>query len=396
MTVFLSYAFRPLFLAAASYALLIVPYWALAWLGAYPLPSLLGNPIGWHGHEMIHGFAGAAIAGFALTAVATWTRRAPVAGFPLALLSGLWLAARLLAAFGGVRARPLLIVADLGFGIVLFLLMAREVVAAKNRRNYKVLALLALLPVTNGLFYAGLATHAPWTMATLVAALWVVILLVNLIGGRIIPGFTRNWLVRRAGARRLPDDALPPPFGRLDAWATWMLVGFAISDVVAVSPLATACLAAVTSVVLVARLARWQGHLAWRDPLVLVLHVAFAWIPVGVALLGAAAVGLVPRTAGAHALTVGAMTTMILAIASRAALGHTGRPLESHPLATSAFVLVTVSALSRVVASGGWGARPLLALSATTWALGFACFIWRYAPILVRPRRRSPGSLPTV
>lgn len=396
MTVLFSYAFRPLFLGATLYALLVVPYWALGWLGGYSMPSIIPNPLAWHGHEMIHGFAGAAIGGFALTAVATWTRRAPVAGAPLVVLGGLWLTARLLGAFGGIEIRALLAVTDVAFGVLLCLLMAREVIAARNRRNYKVLLLLALLPVTNALFYAGLALQAPWTMPALSAALWVVILLVNLVGGRVIPAFTGNWLARQTDTPESVPASRPPPFGSLDGLATWLLVGFAFVDVVGAPPWIVATLAAATSVTFVVRLARWKGFRSVREPLVLVLHVAFAWIPVAVALLGAAALGLLPRTAGVHALTTGAMTTMILAIASRAALGHTGRPLQSHPLVTASYVLVTLAAISRVAAAGGWGARPLLAASAAAWTVGFACFIWRYVPILLGPKVRSPRSLPTV
>jgi len=144
------------------------------------------------------------------------------------------------------------------------------------------------------------------------------------------------------------------------------------------------------------RLTRWQGIYTGDEPLVWVLHVGFAWLPLGVLMLAAASLDLLPASAGIHALTSGAITTMIVAVASRAALGHTNRSLESHPILTASFVLITLAAIFRVAATFGPGARVLLALSAIAWCLGFACFGWRYLPILTRPKVQRPGSLPTV
>jgi uncharacterized protein involved in response to NO len=394
MSTLFTYAFRPLFLLATFYAIVIVPYWVAAWLGAYSMPVSLGSPLWWHAHEMIHGFAGAAVGGFALTAVATWTKRPPVAGVPLIVLSSLWLAARILFVWPYPGIRVLAMSADLAYAVMLFVLMRREVVSARNQRNYKVLAILALLPVTNALFFVGLSRTSKWTMTTLVAGLWLVVLLINLIGGRIIPTFTRNWLRRHAQESASGPDTLPPAFDRLDLLATWLLVGFAALDVGGAPPSWLAALGAATGGVLLIRLYRWQGRRALRDPLVWVLHLGFVWIPIGVLLLSAAALGLVPRSAGIHALTAGAMTTMIVAVASRAALGHTGRPLRSHPLLTASYVLITVAAVARVMAAAGWGARPLLMASATTWVLSFVCFAWRFTPILTQPRQTSARSLP--
>ncbi len=336
MSVLFSYAFRPLFLLATLYALLIVPYWVAAWLGAHPMPSTLGTPVWWHAHEMIFGFAGAAIGGFALTAVATWTKRAPVAGAPLIALCAFWLIARVVFAAPFPMLLPLAIAADLSYGARLLALMSREVVLARNQRNYKVLLLLALLLASNALFFVGLSRGASWVMATLLAAMWLVVWLISLIAGRIIPGFTRNWLKRQVAVKQLEPAALPPAFDRLDLFTTGLLVLFGASQVAGAPRLATAVLGFITAALLLVRLGRWQGQRAFREPLVWVLHVAFAWIPIGVFLLSAAELGLVPRTAGTHALTSGAISTMVVAIASRAALGHTGRPLESHPLLTAA------------------------------------------------------------
>jgi uncharacterized protein involved in response to NO len=338
---------------------------------------------------MIHGFAGAAVGGFALTAVATWTKRPPVAGAPLFLLAALWLFARLLLA--SEVTLPFGIAADLAYGVGLLALMSREVVAARSVRNYKVLLILALLPVANALFFVGTSRGRGWAMTMLFAAMWLLVLLINLIAGRIIPAFTRNWMKRRVETGREQPLTLPPVFDRFDLLTTCLLVGFAVVHTAAAPPEWTAGLGVVTGALLFVRLARWQGIRALREPLVWVLHLAFAWIPLGVLLLSAAAAGLVPRTAGTHALTSGAIATMIVAVAGRAALGHTGRPLRSHPLLTAAYVAITVAAVFRVAATAGPGARFFLIASSAAWTAGFLCFAWRYAPILIQKKQQKPG-----
>jgi uncharacterized protein involved in response to NO len=396
MTVIFTYAFRSLFLLATLYAVAVVPLWAAAWLGYLPMPTSLGAPSWWHAHEMIYGFAGAAIGGFALTAVAMWTKRPPVAGAPLMILSALWLIARILFALPSPALLAPAIATDLGYGVLLFVLMSREVISARSQRNYKVLLILGLLPLTNGLFFLGMTRNADWTKTALFAGLWLVVLLVNLIGGRVIPGFTRNWLKRQLLEQKREPATLPPMFDRFDLLTTWLMVAFAILHLLEAPARWTAVIGLITSVMLFIRLTRWQGIHTGSEPLVWVLHVAFSWLPLGFLLLAFAEIGLLPQTAGVHALTSGAVTTMIIAISGRAALGHTGRALESHPVLTAAYVLITVAAICRVAATVGPGARPLLAVSAVAWLLGFVCFAWRYVPILTQPKAQMPGSLPTV
>ncbi len=396
VSVLFSYAFRPLFLLAILFAIVIIPYWVAGWLGAHSVPTMLGAPMWWHAHEMIYGFAAAAVGGFALTAVSTWTKRPPVAGAPLIVLSALWLIARVSFLLPVESVFVPALVADLAYGVLLCALTSREVIAARNRRNFTVLLILALLPIANALFFVGLATQASWTAAALVAGLWLLVLLINLIGGRIIPGFTRNWLKRQAQPNQRGPATLPPAFDRFDLFVTWLLVAFAAFQVGGAPSSWTATLGSITGLLLLFRLARWRGVHTLREPLVWVLHIAFAWVPMGVLLLSAAELGLAPRTAGTHALTSGAITTMIIAVAGRAALGHTGRPLESHPLLTTAYVLITIAAIARVAATAGSSARMLLMISATAWTLGFVCFAWRYVPILTQPKKVSSRSLPTV
>jgi uncharacterized protein involved in response to NO len=254
-----------------------------------------------------------------------------------------------------------------------------------------------LLPVTNALFFGAITLKPTWARTALVAGLWLIVVLINLIGGRIIPTFTRNWLQRHGLAKgRELVTPLPPDFDRVDLAGTSLLVAFAVLQVADAPSIITASVGMLASVLLFVRLGRWQGIRALDEPLVWVLHVAFAWLPVGLLLLSAAELGLVPETAGIHALTSGAVTTMIVAVAGRAALGHTGRPLESHPVLTAAYVLITVAAICRVAAAWGPAARALLGASAAAWCVGFLCFAWRYIPILTQPRIQKAGSLPIV
>jgi uncharacterized protein involved in response to NO len=395
MPVLFSFAFRSLFLLATLYALVVVPLWAAAWLGYVPMPSSLGTPSWWHAHEMIYGFAGAAIGGFALTAVAAWTKRPPVAGAPLMVLSALWLAARVLFALPSPSLLAPAIIADVGYGALLFALMSREVIAARNQRNYKVLVILGLLPVTNALFFLGMQGNATWTMTAAFAGLWLVVLLINLIAGRVIPSFTRNWLKRQLAEQKRESATLPPVFDRFDLLTTCLMVAFAVLHLLEVPSKWLAALGLVTSALLFIRLARWQGIRTGGEPIVWVLHVAFSWLPLGFLLLAFAELGLLPQSAGVHAFTSGAIATMIIAIAGRAALGHTGRALQSDPVLTASYVLITVAAVCRVLATTGPAARPLLSVSAVSWFLAFACFAWRFVPILTQPKAERRGSLPT-
>ncbi len=393
MTVLFSYAFRPLFLLATIHAVLVVPYWTAAWMGSVPMPTGLGTPSWWHAHEMIHGFAGAAVGGFALTAVATWTQRPPVAGLPLIALSSLWLIARVLFAFASPNLRAAAMTADLAYGVLLFVLLAREVTVVRNTRNYKVAVLLALLPLTNAGFFVAVAKKPALAASALMAAVWSLILLINLIAGRIVPAFTRNWL--KMHARPTADPRLPPSFDRWDLLTTALMIAFAVLDLIVSSrSLGLMALGIVASAMLGFRLVRWRGFRAMQEPLVWVLHLAFAWLPIGFLLLGLAHAELVPRSAGIHALTGGAIATMIVAVASRAALGHTNRPLRSHPVLTAAYLSITISAMCRVAATFGPGARVLLAAAAAFWCLGFLAFAYRYVPILTRPRLENTRSLP--
>ncbi|CAL1241179.1 NnrS family protein [Candidatus Methylocalor cossyra] len=376
-----SYAFRPFFLLAGAFALLAIPAWGLhlgGWLG-WPdhLPAMVR-----HGHEMLFGFAGAAIAGFLLTAVATWTGRPAVAGTPLLSLAGLWLAARVgafIPAWGLLWGS-----ASVLFWGYLLALMARELTVTRNRRNYKVLFLLAGFLAAEVYFFLPHPDPLAGKETALRLGLTLVIGMILLVGGRIIPSFTQNWL-------RLHRPELTvslPPFGGFDALAVALGAGYGLAFVIHPQGTGTGLLGFLAAALQLARLLRWRGWLAAREPLLWVLHLGYGWIPIGLVLLGASA--LVPGPtlwdAGLHALGYGAIGTLILGVAARVALGHTGRPLRAFPPLTWAFALMTLGTACRLFAfPGGW----LMALSVVLWFGAYSLFLGRYLPILLAPRLDS-------
>lgn len=371
-----SFAFRSLFILAVIQAIIHIALWFAIWNGLLSV-AIEVSPIYWHGHEMIIGFAGAAIAGFLLTAVATWTGRPAVQGWPLVILCLSWLVARL-----GLIAPEVAAVAGILYWLWLLALMAREVISSSNKRNYKVLAILFVFLALELLYQYSLLTQSLWLRQILWSQIWLVVIIINLIGGRIIPAFTRNWLLKQQG--ELSQNQLPAPFGLVDSAAMLALFVFALTTLAPTPDWLVLTLACVTTTLQAWRLLRWKGHRCFADPLVWMMHLSYAWIPVGVLLFGFAQVGYIAVSAGIHALTIGAVASMIVSIASRAALGHTGRALQSHPLLTSSIVLIALAALSRVGAS--ILASDLLLTSATAlWIAGFLCFAIRYLPVLVLP-----------
>lgn len=380
-TVF-SYAFRPLFAFFALYGLLIIPYWVLAWTGRLPLPFITANPMLWHGHEMLFGFSSAAIAGFLLTAVASWTKRPPISHCSLLLLCALWLLARIIWCLPNPAALPIAAALDIGFDILLLALFTRELIAADNRRNLKIAAVLLLYTAVNaGMYFAlftGVSDPAQW----LRAAMYLVIFLINIIGGRVIPMFTGNWL-----RQNLPACKQPTLFNRFDLVVVGITALFMLTALAALPMAGVLGIAAGLAQIL--RLLRWRGWNTTREPLLWSLHLGYAWLGVGLLLNGVALLGVIPASAGIHALTVGTISGLILAMSSRAVLGHTDRALTSHPLLTSAFVLINIAALTRVFAALFPGVTALLFVSAVAWFVAFAAYSIRYFPILLFPNQRA-------
>jgi uncharacterized protein involved in response to NO len=377
----LTAGFRPFFLAAALWAIVSLAAWLLLLGGSIDLPSRF-DPLSWHIHEMLFGFVMAAVGGFLLTAIPNWTDRPPVAGSMLAVLVALWLLGRLACLFSALMPGWLALLADLAFPVALEAVAARELFASGNKRNYPLLAPVIVLAIANCLMHLqALGVAIPYGLGWRLAIAAVVIL-ISVIGGRIIPAFTRNWLVQRG------DTQLPAPAGLLDRIALGMLHAavtgwafFPASQIVAALLLVAGALNA-------ARLGCWRGIATTVEPLLLILHVGYLWLVAGVTLLGLSLLSDgVPAAAAVHALTAGAMGTMILAVMVRATLGHTGRTLHADAATVAIFALVTLSAVLRVASAWGIGAQfDLLEVSGLAWIGTYALFVARYGPMLLAPR----------
>jgi len=376
------YGFRPFFLGAGILAVLLIPWWAvsLAW-GIHLETSW--PPQLWHGHEMLYGFIVAAIAGFLLTAVPSWTGARGFAGWPLALLSGLWVLGRAAVATSADWPSWLVATVDLLFlpALAGFVLppLARE-----RNRNTPLLAVLTALWGTNVAFYWGLARgDAALSRHALLVGVDIVLLLVTVIGGRIVPAFT-NTALRQRGISS-PVRA----WKGMTPLAVGVMVLVAIVDLGWLDSAVAGFVAVAAAIIQAVRLAQWQGLRTLRMPIVWVLHLAYLWLPVGFALKALALLGGAEFAAFyLHALTIGAAATMIMAVMTRASLGHTGRPLLVARSTALAYGLLAGATAVRVFGPT-FLALPyaeIVVLAAALWTGAFALFLRVYAPILVSPR----------
>lgn len=379
----LSYAFRPFFLLGALFAVAAVMIWVAMLHGA--LAGLAApDPVAWHAHEMLFGFAGAAIAGFMLTAVATWTGRPPVAGALLGVLVIAWLAGRVaMLPLGAHGPMALVALTELAFPLLLAAIATREIVAGGSRRNFGLAGVVTAFAILDGLFHLGYS--GLWPGADRVALFLTahgLLVLITVIGGRIIPSFTGNWL------RLQGDSGLPRSRPWLETILVPVVLIAGIADSIPASAPVVAALSFTAAGLHALRLSGWRGTAAVGEPLVVILHVAYCWLPIGYLLLGLSALGLpLPRSAALHALTMGGIGTMILAVATRVALGHTGRALVAARLTTVAYVALNVGVLIRILSPLVPDSYFLLIdAAAAGWILAFALFLRVYWPILTRPR----------
>lgn len=369
--------FRPFFLAAGLWTVASAGLWLAVIDGGLALPSQF-DPIAWHAHEMLFGYTVAAVAGFLLTAIPNWTGRLPVSGQRLALLVGLWAAGRLAVAGSAVIGSGPAAAIDGAFLVVLWGTVLREILSGGNWRNLPIAGLVGLLAAGNLLIhleYLGLGQTAGHGLRLSIA---VVLFLIALIGGRIVPSFTRNWLKKRG------EEGLPSPFGRLDRIA---LLASGLAGLVwtfapdsAASDAGLLAAAACNGL----RLARWRGHRTLAEPLVWVLHLGYGWLAAGFAILALAPLSTaLPPSAALHALTIGAVGTMTLAVMTRATLGHTGRALTAGRWTTAMYLLVSAASLLRVAAPlVGSSATTFVTLSGLAWMAAFTLFVAVYGPLL--------------
>lgn len=382
----LTYGFRPFFLGAGIWAALTMALWVAVISGTLTLPSAF-DPVAWHAHEVMFGYLGAVIAGFLLTAVPNWTGRLPIVGWPLAGLAALWLAGRVAVAFSAYLPPLLVAVIDLSGLTALAGFLAREIIAGRNWRNLIVLGLLAVMVVANGLFHWEAARGGtPAQGVGFRLALAAGILLITVIGGRIVPSFTRNWLVRRG------NPARPAAPGRVDQLAIAATLAALLVWIAAPASM----LAGVTLVLCAAlqfvRLGRWSGRHTGAEPLVWILHLGYGFVP-----LGALAMGLsilfpaqLAGIAAQHLWMAGALGTMTIAVMTRATLGHTGGELTASTATVAIYLAIVASVLLRFSAGFDTAlSRGLLDLAGTLWCAGFLGFALVYGRLLLRPKPKK-------
>lgn len=381
---FLSYGFRPFFLSAALWAALCMGHWILMLRGYPVLPSAF-DPVSWHAHELLFGYLSAVISGFLLTAVPSWINRPPIYGWPLLGLWILWLLGRV--ATAASQYLPALMVAaiDLSGLLVLGALMAREIVIAKNWRHLVIIAMVGIFVSGNALFHweAASGDYAASGFGLRIG-LATAIMMICLIGGRIVPAFTRNWLLQQGNER------LPAEFGRLDGYALLLSVPALLCWVVMPGRPDTAYLLFASGILQIARLSRWRGLSTGAEPLVWILHLGYAFVPLGMLLLGIAILrpdSILTATAQ-HLWMAGAIGVMPLAVMTRASLGHTGRRLTADKATTALFLLVLAAVLARLLGDAlPQQALSMWTLSACLWICGFAGFALLYGRYLVAPRK---------
>ncbi|MCB1405354.1 MAG: NnrS family protein [Rhodobacteraceae bacterium] len=378
----LTYGFRPFFFGGAVWAMLAMVLWVPMLSGHVMLPTAF-DPVSWHAHEVLFGYLGAVIAGFLMTAVPNWTGRLPIVGWRLGALALLWLAGRLVVLVSSGLPPLLVAMVDLAFPVVLALVISREIIAGKNWRNLIVLGMLAAFALGNGMFHLDAARGDVAAQgAGLRFGLGAAVLMIGVIGGRIVPSFTRNWLAKR-GPGALPTA----PMQGFDKLALLvLLVGLLLWVVVPTHP-ATGAALVLAGVLHIARLARWAGHRTTSEPLVLVLHLAYAFVPLGALALGAEILlpGLLGMAAAQHLWMAGAVGLMTLAVMTRATLGHTGQALTANAATVAIYAALLVAVFARL-AAGIWPgiAHELHMLAGTGWIGAFGGFALVYGRLLLR------------
>lgn len=380
--VFLAAGFRPFFLFAGILAALMLPLWLAAYSG---LLSVGPNwaPVLWHSHAMVFGFGGAAVGGFLLTAVPSWTNTPYVSGRPLGVLFGLWLAGRIAIALAGVLPPVLVAALDLGYLPLLAVMLAKPLIQAGKWRN------IVFLPILAALWLCGLCAHIEALtgrelgMKGVTLGIFLLLVMIAIVGGRIIPSFTQNWL-RMQGR---PVDLHPVNWIETGGGAVVVVLAGLAQTFLPSSPLAGVLLL-VAAGVHGLRLAGWHGLKTLSNPVLGILHVGYAWMVIGFVLLGLTAfVPALPPSAALHALTAGAVATMIIAVMSRAALGHSGRPLVVSKATIAAYGLISVGTALRVPAPLFPDAMLLLTMAGgIAWALGWVLFVVVYFPVCTKPR----------
>jgi uncharacterized protein involved in response to NO len=379
--VIFSYGFRPFFLGGAVWAAAAMVFFILMLHGIIRPPTAFGA-VDWHAHELLYGYLPAVVAGFLLTAVPNWTGRLPVAGAPLAGLFAIWILGRIAIAVSAVTGWAVAATVDMLFLISLGTIVGREILAGKNKRNLKVLLLVSLLAAGNLVFHieAGTNGSADYGKRIGIAA---AILLISLIGGRIVPSFTRNWLAKSG------PGPLPVPFGKFDVIAIAAAAVALLGWIGLPEYRITAAACGLAGTLQLIRVGRWKVHRTLAEPLVTVLHAGYVFVPIGFLFMAGSILrpDAVPPAAAIHAWTAGAIGLMTLAVMTRASLGHAGQPLTASPPVTAIYLAAAIGATARILAAFGVEPSLMLTAGALGWTLAFLIFAVAFAPLLAKRAR---------
>ncbi len=378
----LNLAFRPLFLLGVLFSVLAMSFWVYFWLKPFPW-SVYGGPVWWHGHEMLFGFGIAIVSGFLLTAVKTWTGVPGLSGTKLALFVLVWLTSRILILTGSHHLSHIIALIDVSFLLLSAIALAYPIIKVKQWRNLMFVPILLMLASLNAYsHWSVLTNHAHLSIQSLHATAMLFVLMIAILGGRVIPFFTANATTVNK----------PSPIKSLEIISLLSIFSMAIIAFLGfdqVNHQVLLSLSAVAAISNVARWLRWGWQKTFTNPLLWSLHVSFLFIPFGFILMALYAVNLIDSLSVViHCFTVGSIGGMILAMISRVTLGHTGRPLKSHILISSAFSLILISAIIRVVIPA-WFINYYqtgIIVAGILWIVAFAFYLLVYSPMLLNKR----------
>ena len=384
-----SYGFRPFFLLGSIYAGLAILVWLPVFMGELSLTTAF-RPRDWHIHEMLYGYLPAVITGFLFTAIPNWTGRLPIQGRPLMALVILWLAGRICVTISAQTGWLAAMLVDTSFLLLVAAAAAREIIAGRKWSNLGVVALISVLFIGNAAFHLE-AHYAGAADVSIRVGIAVVVLLISVIGGRIIPSFTRNWLVKENPGR------LPAPFARFDMLTVGVGAVALVFWILWPIGMGTGAALVLAGTMHVVRLGRWAGHRTIRERLLLILHVGYAFVPLGFLLNACGAFGFVPAGAGIHAWMAGAAGIMTLAVISRATLGHTGQQLTASIPTQAIYASIIVAVVARICAIiEPAHSVPLLYVAALAWAAAFVGFAISFGPVLIGYDKRRQRKQETI
>ncbi|MDX1705932.1 NnrS family protein [Pseudidiomarina sp.] len=376
-------AFRPMFLLGALFSALAMMLWLLVLAGYIQLP-VYGQVLFWHSHEMLFGFVAAIVIGFLLTAVQNWTGLRATHGKALLVLTLVWLAGRLALLMGSYLPAWLVVSVDLLFLPLAAILLAIPLIAVKQQRNLFFVPVLLLLTLCNGLMHYGLLSgHFLIQQIGSQSAVWLITLLMAIVAGRVLPMFTANGTMTQKVQPIVWLD-------RIALGGLWLIFFLQITNTSGFIPAAgMATIFAITAMALAVRCGRWKIWITGRVPLLWSLHIAYWFIPIALGLFALRYMGLpISNSLALHALTAGAMGTMILSMMARVSLGHSGRTLKPKAIMSLAFLLVITAATLRTLAAALWPEFIInwYLFSGVTWVLAYLIYVVVYLPVLTTPR----------